>query len=270
MTRRILLILILFSSSVIRHSSFGAGASPTVSIAAASDLVYCLEALHAAFLQIENPPSKTENLTALTVTTGSSGNFFAQIKHGAPYDIFLSADLSYPRALITARLADPASLTSYAIGRLVLWTAHRELDIAAPASVVRDARVKKFAIANPAHAPYGRAAQQTLEKLGVWSTAQPKLVLGENISQTAQFVQTGNADAGLVALSLVLAPPLRDVGRWHEIPAGLHEPLEQAAVLTLRGAANPAAVRYLAFLRSPAAREIFDRFGFRLPSADAR
>lgn len=270
MTRRLLLVLLLFSSSVIRHSSFGAGASPTVSIAAASDLIYCLEALHAAFLQIENPKSKTENLTTLTVATGSSGNFFAQIKHGAPYDIFLSADLSYPRALIAAGLADSASLTPYAIGRLVLWTARRDLDVTAAASVVRDPQVKKFAIANPAHAPYGRAAQQVLEKLDTWSPAQPKLVLGENISQTAQFVQTGNADAGLVALSLVLAPPLRDTGRWHEIPASLHDPLEQAAVLTLRGAANPAAVRYLAFLRSPTARKIFDRYGFRVPPTDAR
>lgn len=244
----------------------GAAPAPTVSLAAASDLISCLDALNAAFLQIENPLSKTENPTTLTVATGSSGNFFAQIKNGAPYDLFLSADLSYPRALIDARLADPASLTPYAVGRLVLWTTRTDLALTDLAAVVRDPRVKKFAIANPAHAPYGRAARQTLDRLSLVSAAAPKLVLGENIAQTAQFVQTGNADAGLVALSLLLSPTRREPGRWQEIPATLHDPLEQAAVLTTRGAANPAAARYLAFLRSPAARKIFERYGFVLPA----
>ena len=245
----------------------GAAPAPTVSLAAASDLISCLDALNAVFLQIENPRSKIENPTTLTVATGSSGNFFAQIKNGAPYDIFLSADLSYPRALIDAKLADPASLTPYAVGRLVLWTTRTDLALTDLATVVRDPRVKKFAIANPAHAPYGRAAQQTLDRLGLSAYAAPKLVLGENIAQTAQFVQSGNADAGLVALSLILSPTLREPGRWHEIPASLHAPLEQAAVLTSRGAANPAATRYLAFLRSPAARKIFERYGFVIPAA---
>ncbi|MEO6244673.1 MAG: molybdate ABC transporter substrate-binding protein [Opitutaceae bacterium] len=236
----------------------GAPKPAAVTIAAASDLVFCLDALGAEF-------AKAKPAVALTVVTGSSGNFFAQIKNGAPFDVFLSADLRYPRDLITAGAADEKSLTPYAIGRLVLWTTRADLNPADLAAVVRDGRVTKFAIANPAHAPYGRAAQQALEKLGVWSAAQPKLVLGENIAQTAQFVQTGNADAGLVALSLVVAPPLRAVGRWAEIPATLHAPLEQGAVLTTRGIANPAAVRFLAFLRSTEARAIFDRFGFRLP-----
>ncbi len=235
--------------------------SAIVSTAAASDLVFCLEALRAEF-------AKTEPGVALTVVTGSSGNFFAQIKNGAPFDVFLSADLRYPRELIAAGAADEKSLTLYAIGRLVLWTRRADLDPSDLAAVVRNPLVQKFAIANPAHAPYGRAAQQALEKLGVWADAQPKLVLGENIAQAAQFVQTGNADAGVVALSLVLAPTLRDTGRWVEIPAALHDPLEQGAVLTTRGTANPAAVRYLAFLRSPVARKIFEHFGFRLPPAN--
>jgi len=243
---------------------------PTVSIAAASDLVFCLEALHAAFLQIENPRSKIENPTALTVSTGSSGNFFAQIKNGAPFDVFLSADLHYPRELAAAGAADGRSITLYAIGRIVLWTVRPDLDPADLAAVVRSPSVRKFAIANPAHAPYGRAAQQALEKGNLWTAAQPKLVLGENISQTAQFVQTGNADAGIVALSLVLAPVLAGTGRWVEIPPSAYASLEQAAVLTTRGAANPAAARYLAFLRTPAARAIFDRFGFRLPATEDR
>ena len=231
-----------------------------VSVAAASDLVFCLESLNTEF-------AKTAPDVALKVSTGSSGNFFAQIQNGAPFDVFLSADLRYPRELVAAKAADEKSLTLYAIGRIVLWTKRTDLDVAHVAETVRDSRVQKLAIANPAHAPYGRAAQEALEKLGVWKDAQPKLVLGENIAQTAQFVQTGNADAGIVALSLVLAPTLKDVGRWTLIPLSLYAPLEQGAVLTTRGAANPAAVRYLAFLRTPEARTIFDRYGFRLPES---
>jgi molybdate transport system substrate-binding protein len=231
-----------------------------VSIAAASDLVFCLEALHAEF-------AKLAPAVVLKVSIGSSGNFFAQIQNGAPYDVFLSADLNYPRALVAAKAADETSLVLYAIGRLVIWTKRPDLDLADPAAAVRDPRVQKLALANPAHAPYGRAAQQALEKLGVWTAAQPKLVLGENIAQTAQFVQTGSADAGIVALSLVLAPTLEGVGRWTQLPLSLYAPLEQGAVLTTRGAANPAARRYLAFLRTPAARSIFDRYGFRLPES---
>jgi molybdate transport system substrate-binding protein len=238
----------------------GAGPAPALSLAAASDLVFCLPALTAEFSK--NSPSIT-----VQVTTGSSGNFFAQIKNGAPYDLFLSADLSYPRALIIAGAADAASLTPYAIGRLVVWTTHPALDPTDLAALVRDPRVKKLALANPAHAPYGRAAQQALDHLGLSSVAAPKLVLGENIAQAAQFVQSGNADAGIVALSLVLAPALRDTGRWHELPATLHAPLQQGAVLTKLGATNPAAQSFLAFLRTPAARAIFERYGFRLPAA---
>lgn len=264
---RLLLVLVLGPWSLVLPA---AASAPAVSLAAASDLISCLDALNAAFLQIENANSKTENPTTLTVATGSSGNFFAQIKNGAPYDLFLSADLSYPRALIDAHLADPASITPYAVGRLVLWTTRSDLNLTDLAAVVRDPRVKKFAIANPAHAPYGRAARQVLDHLGLAADVAPKLVLGENIAQTAQFVQTGNADAGLVALSLVLSPTLREPSRWQEIPASLHAPLEQAAILTSRGAANPAAVRYLAFLRSPAARKIFERFGFRRPAEPTR
>jgi molybdate transport system substrate-binding protein len=229
-----------------------------VSIAAASDLIFCLEALHAEF-------ARSEPAVTLTVSTGSSGNFFAQIRNGAPYDVFLSADLRYPRELVAAGAADGSSLTPYAIGRIVLWTTRTDLDTGDLAATVRNPLAGKIAIANPAHAPYGRAAREALAKVGAWSEVQPKLVLGENIAQTAQFVQTGNADAGIVALSLVLAPVLAGVGQWTEIPAAFHEPLDQGAVLTNRGSANPAATRYLNFLRSPAARAIFERYGFRLP-----
>jgi len=247
------------------HSLYGDGRSGSgaVSIAAASDLVFCLPALHAEF-------ARTEAGVALTFATGSSGNFFAQIQNGAPFDVFLSADLRYPRDLIAAQAADGGSLALYAIGRLVLWTTRPELDPGDLTTLVRHPAVRKIAIANPTHAPYGRAAKEALERSGVWGDALPKLVLGENIAQTAQFVQTGSADAGIVALALVLAPVLEGVGRWQLLPAELHAPLEQGMVLTRRGAANPAAARYVAFLRTPAARGIFERYGFRLPPGGVR
>ncbi len=246
--------------SVASPSAPAPATSGTVMVAAASDLIYCLDALHAGFLAA-NPG------VTVKASTGSSGNFFAQISHGAPYDVFLSADVRYPRELVTAGAAHGPSLTLYAIGRIVVWTLRKDLDLANPdpSALLRGADVRWFAIANPTHAPYGRAAQETLEKVGMWKMAQPKLVLGENIAQAAQFIQTGHADAGIVALSLVLAPQLQNVGRWIEIPADWHAPLEQAAVLTMRGKSNPAATRYLEFLRSPAGREIFEQFGFRLP-----
>ncbi len=233
------------------------GAEP-VAIAAASDLVFCLDALHGEFRRLH--PDVT-----LRLSTGSSGNFFAQIKQGAPYDVFLSADLLYPRELIAAGLAEPTSLTPYAIGRLVVWTTRPDLEVTDLATVVRHSLVRKFAIANPAHAPYGRAAREALESQGSWAAAGPKLVLGENIAQTAQFIQTGNAEAGIIALSLVLAPNLKGVGRWSLLPAEFHAPLEQGAVLTKRGSARPEAARYLEFLRSAEARAVFERFGFQLP-----
>ncbi len=240
------------------------GNSP-LSIAAAANLIYALDALNAAFLEIENPKSKIENPTTLTSTTGASGNLVAQIKNGAPYDVFLSADLDYPQALIKAGHADAKTLTTFAIGRLVLWTTQPGIDVTDITATVKNPAVQKLAVANPITAPYGRATLQALEHLGLTSTAQPKIVTGENITQTAQFVETGNADAGFVALSLVLSPKLKDKGRWLEVPATLYAPLDQGAVITNRGATNPAAARYLAFLASPAARKILQDFGYALP-----
>jgi molybdate transport system substrate-binding protein len=250
-----LLILILF----LLGSTRAASSAETVTVAAASDLVFCLEKLNAAF-QRANPGIQ------LKTATGSSGNFFAQIKNGAPFDLFLSADVAYPRALIAAGAADEVSLTRYAIGRIVLWTTRTDHDLSAGISAASQPAIKRLAIANPAHAPYGRAAREALQHAGIWDALQPRLVLGENISQTAQFVETGNADAGIVALSLVLSPRLKAVGHYVMIPESAHAPLEQAAVLTKRGADNPSARAYLEFLRSTEARAIFDEFGFRLPN----
>ena len=229
-----------------------------VSIAAAADLTYCLEELNAVFHD-KNPG------VTLKVSNGSSGNFFEQIKNGAPFDIFLSADMNYPRELAKAGLGDEKSIMQYATGRIVLWTTNSKVDVSKGLEILRDAQVvKKIAIANPDHAPYGRAAKAALEHYDLWKTITDRIVTGENISQTAQFVQTGNADAGIVALSLVMSPRLAKIGKYYLIPAESYPPLEQGAILTKSGMAKADARAYMEFLRSDAARKIFDKYGFTL------
>jgi molybdate transport system substrate-binding protein len=231
----------------------------TLSVAAAANLVYALDAIDAEF-------AKAAPDVTVTGTTGASGSIVAQIEHGAPYDVFLSADPDFPRALVKAGQADAASLSAFAVGRLVLWTTKPGLDPSDIAATVRSPAVKRLAIANALTAPFGRAAKEALQRLGAWDDARPKIVVGENISQAAQFVETGNADAGFVALSIVLSPGLRGRGRWAEVPAGLYGSLEQCAVITAHGAANPAAARYIAFLHGPAARGILGEYGYGIPA----
>ncbi|GAB1488098.1 molybdate ABC transporter substrate-binding protein [Opitutaceae bacterium] len=235
-----------------------ARAASTLSVAAASNLVYALDELNAAFRR--SAPDVT-----LTSATGASGSLVAQIGNGAPFDVFLSADLDYPQALIKSGQAMHESLVTFAVGRLAIWTIKDGVNVSSLAAVTTDSAVRRIAIAQVETAPYGRAARQALDKEGLWTSIQPKLVTGENITQTAQFVETGNADAGFVALSLVLSPRLKDQGRWTEVPAHLYAPLDQGAVITKRGAANPAAARYLEFLRGPEARKILERFGYGVP-----
>jgi len=227
-------------------------------VAAASDLGAAAKDLIADF----------EKRTGHTVklSLGSSGNFHTQIRNGAPFDVFLSADVNYVRELEKAGLTEASSSFIYAIGRIVLWVpATSRLPVERGLQVLASPDLRKIAIANPRHAPYGRAAEAALRTFGVYDAVKDRLVLGENIAQTAQFVQTGNAEAGVVALSLVLAPPVTKVGHWIEIPPDSYPRLEQGAIITAHGAKNPLAPAYLAFLRSPEARAILDRYGFRLP-----
>jgi molybdate transport system substrate-binding protein len=230
-----------------------------LNIAAAADLSLCLQDLDAAF-------AKAHPEVELKPTTGSSGNFLAQIKNGAPFDLFLSADMSYPRQLVKDGQAEESSLTLYAIGHIVLWTTNPAVDVSQGLKVLQGDAVKKFAIANPDVAPYGRAAKAALESAGLWEAVQPKLVRGENIAQTAQFVQSGSVDAGIVALSFVVAPKVAGAGKFYRIAEDQYPVLEQGAVITAKGASNPAAKAYIEFLRSPEARAVLDRYGFLLPA----
>ena len=175
--------------------------------------------------------------------------------------------MEYPLALIKNGQADAASLTPFATGRLVLWTTRSDLPMTELESVLHDTRMRKLAIANPDTAPYGRAARQTLEKLERWDAMQSNLVIGESISQTAQFVASGNADAGFVALSLVLSAKQQNPGKWLVVPEDFHEPLTQGAVLTKRSTANPAARTFLTFIVSDKARKIFARHGYGMPAS---
>lgn len=167
----------------------------TLYIAAASNLIYCLEVLNKQFTQ-QNPQLN------LKLVTGSSGNLFSQIQQDAPFEVFLSADVLHPQQLVQQQQADANSLAIYSKGQIALWTNNPNLDLKRGLSVLLQPNIKRIAIANPQHAPYGQAAQAALQKQQLWQPIQSKLVLGENIAQTLQFVQTGNAQVGIVALSL--------------------------------------------------------------------
>lgn len=237
-----------------------AAVAEPLTIAAASDLTYVIDELGAAFRK-EAPTAE------LKVSLGASGNFFAQIKNGAPFQVFMAADLRYPGQLAQEGAADGSTLVTYAVGRIALWTMDPRLDLKQGLRVLNDERVARVAIANPDVAPYGRAAKAALEHHGYWDAVKGKLVIGENIAQTAQFVQTGNAQLGIVSYATVLAPRLKGVGSHYLIPDKGLAPIEQGAIVTTRGKASPLAAQFVRFLRSPAAREILLRHGFGLPPA---
>jgi molybdate transport system substrate-binding protein len=235
-----------------------------ITVAAASDLNFALRKLATSF------EKETGNKVALSF--GSSGNFFSQIQNGAPYDIYMSADAAYPAELAKAGLAEQATLYSYARGALVLWVPkNSNLDPATlQIRLLADPSIKKVAIANPKHAPYGRAAESALKNLGVYDQVAAKLVVGENISQAAQYVESGNAQAGLIALSLAVAPSMKEKGKYWRIPDSAYAPLDQAAVV-LKSSHQPATARaFLDYLKTPAARAIFERYGFRAANPSAK
>jgi molybdate transport system substrate-binding protein len=231
-----------------------------VRVAAAADLKFAFDEVASEF-QTQNPGVK------VSVTYGSSGNFFAQLSNQAPFDLYLSADIDYPRKLIAAGLAVRESEFVYAVGHLVVWVpGGSELDLdRLGIRAVADPSVRKVAIANPRHAPYGRAAEAAMKKLGVYDDVRDRLVLGENVAQAAQFVESGAADVGVIALSLAMAPPMRGKGRYWSVPPDAHPRLEQGgAILTwAKDAEATRAVR--AFLSGPEGRAVLKRYGFMLP-----
>lgn len=226
-----------------------------LTIAAASDLKYALDSVVSDY-------NKSHPKVTVVVVYGSSGKFYEQISNGAPFDMFFSADVSYPQKLEESGKTGQ-TFRKYGRGRLVIWS--RRVDPAAQKmNALLDKRVNRIAIANPEHAPYGRRAVEAMKAAQVYDRVQSRLVYGENISQAAQFVTTGAADAGIVALSLALSPAMRN-GKYFLIPEDLHEPLDQAMVILKRAADNADARDFQEFVLDERAKAIFTYFGFAEP-----
>lgn len=193
---------------------------------------------------------------------GSSGKFYSQIKNGAPFDLFLSADRERPQLLEDEGLAVKGSRFTYAVGRLVLWSA--DADLVRGEETLRTGTFKHVAMANPQLAPYGMAAKQVMTKLAVWDQLQPRIVQGESIGQTMGFVASGSAELGFVALSQVVDPARKPTGSRWDVPLDLYDPVDQDGVLLVRGVGNAAAAALMEYVRSSDARAIITRFGYGL------
>lgn len=240
----------------------GGARAQEVRVAAAADLQYAMQDVAAQF--------EKQTGRKVDVTYGSSGNFFSQMQNGAPFDVFFSADIEYPRKLESAGLAEPGTLYKYAVGRIAVWMpADAKVDVSSQGwKALLDASVQKIAIANPEHAPYGRAAVAALHNARIYEQVKGKLVYGENISQAAQFVQSGNAQAGIVAMSLAVSPGMKDGKRW-EVPADMHPPIEQAAIVLKSAKNKESAKAFLEFVKSEAGRATLAKYGFTFPAATA-
>jgi molybdate transport system substrate-binding protein len=248
--RRLLVLIAVFGLCA-------AGAAEEIIVAAAADLSFAVKELAVEF------EHKTGH--KVKVSRGSSGNFYSQIRNGAPFDVFMSADLDYPKRLEAEGLVEPGSIYRYAVGRIVLWTAKgSRVDVQRGMGVLLDPAVRKIAIANPTHAPYGRAAVSAMTAARAYEQIKDKLVFGENVAQAAQFVDSGNADVGVIALSLAVAPTMKDRGSYWEIPAASYPAIAQGAAILRSSKHKQAAQAFLEFLKSKEAVEILRKHGFSL------
>jgi molybdate transport system substrate-binding protein len=239
--------------------STGLCAAQEITVAAAADLQFAMQEVSTRFQQ--------ESGKTLKMIYGSSGNFAQQLQNGAPFDMFFSANLDYPKQLEAAGLTEPGTFYQYATGKIVVWVPNdSKLDLGAGLRVVLDPAIKKIAIANPQHAPYGKAAVAAMQKENIYDQVKDKLVLGENISQTASFVASGSADVGIIALSLALSPNMKDKGRYAEVPAGDYPAIEQACVIMRSSKNKDIALQFEKFIRSPPIKELFKKYGFAIPN----
>ena len=242
-----LLILIALNLAPIQAHAF-----EELRVAAAADTQFALPQIVAAF--------ERHTGEKVSISFGSSGNLSAQIQSGAPFDVFLSADTDYAKKLVDGGFANADSLYEYAQGKLVLWVpGNSNLDPSRGLKTLLLPQVKRVAIANPQHAPYGRAAVAALEKSGIYGAISSKLVLGESVAQAFQFVSSGNADIALLSLSLAEAPTAK--GRYWLVPENLYPAIRQSAVVLKNSSHQAAANAFLAFLKTPEAKRIFEKFG---------
>ena len=238
-------------------------AAQEFTVAAAADLQFAMQDVTARF--------QKETGKTVKVIYGSSGNFFQQIQNGAPFDIFFSANLDFAKKLEAAGLAEPGSYYQYARGRIVIWVAKEsKIDLTSGMKALLDPSVKKIAVANPQHAPYGQAAVAAMEKENIYDRVKDKFVLGENISQTASFVISGSADVGIVALSLALSPNMKDRGRYAEVPVSEYPPIEQACVILSSSKTKDTARQFLSFIRTPAVGDVLRSYGFDVQTSSAK
>lgn len=246
-------ILIFICALVLSMSAY----AEKINIAAAADLKFAMDEIVAKFREVN---AKDD----VDVIYGSSGKFYTQIQQGAPYDLYFSADIAFPRELAKSGFSF-SEVIPYAFGRIVLWSATMEANKMSLDSLT-SSKISHIAIANPKHAPYGKRAEEALRASRLWERVEPKLVYGENVAHTAQFVQTGNAQVGIIALSLALNPALANKGGYWLIPDTLHAPLEQAFIITKRAQGNDLAKKFADYMRSSATRTIMTKYGFVLPN----
>ncbi len=227
----------------------------TVRVAAASSLRFILEEIKLKYLEL-NPHSSVE------IALGSSGALSQQIIHGAPYDFFMSADVRFPQKLKdeNCTLGD---IKIYGFGKLVLWS--NMLDVSKGLGILRDKKVTRIALAKPEIAPYGAAALQCLKFYSLYEELQPKIIYADNISQAAQFAETGNAEAALLAYSLVMGPELKNKGTFFVPDPGSYKPVEQACVLLKYGRRNQEAIKFMNYVLSDASKPVFEKYGFYVP-----
>jgi molybdate transport system substrate-binding protein len=230
--------------------------SDKITIAAAADLKFAMDEIVTEFKKV-NPESNVE------VVYGSSGKANTQILQGAPFDMFFCADIKYPLDLQKKGLC-ASEVKTYAWGRIVLWSATIDSSKLSM-SILTDSSISRIAIANPMHAPYGERAREALMSLGLWDKVEKKLVYGENIAQAAQFIASGNAQAGILALSIAMNPELLKKGHYLIVPDTLHAPLEQGYVITKRAADNKLAGKFADFMEEKLSRTIMKKYGFVLP-----
>jgi molybdate transport system substrate-binding protein len=234
-----------------------------ITVAAAADLQFAMQDVAARF--------QKETGKTVKVIYGSSGNFFQQIQNGAPFDMFFSANLDYPKKLEAAGLTEPGSYYQYAKGKIVIWVRNEsKLDLNSGMQVLLDPSMKKIAVANPQHAPYGQAAVAAMQKENIYEKVKDKFVLGENISQTASFVVSGSADVGIVALSLALSPNMKDKGRYAEVPGSEYPPIEQACVIVASSKNKETARQFLSFFKTAAMGDVLRTYGFEVQAGAAK
>ena len=227
---------------------------PPIRVAAAADLTLAFEQLGKAFEQ--------QTGKHVTFSFGSTGLLAQQVREGAPFDVFAAANVSFIDDVVSAGACDGATKTPYARGRIAIWTKRDR--VAAPHAIrdLAERRFTRIAIANPAHAPYGQAAKEALQKAGLWAAVGPRLVLAENVRQTLQFAETGNVEAAIVALSLVVNDKNND---WLLVDESMHRPIDQALVVCAKGPSRAAAVSFAHFVGAPQGRKVMQSFGFLLP-----